>query len=112
MLAPVERHGFEKMREAALVVLFVKRAGFDEQAEGLLPGAWWRRIAWWKPVGSVPKRTAGSGWRLEVSSAEGIAAARARGARRRTVRTMIRARSEGRRFRGEEAAGSGRTRAS
>lgn len=38
MLAPVEGHGFEKMREAALVVLFVKRAGFDEQAEGLLPG--------------------------------------------------------------------------
>ena len=39
ILVPVERQVFAKMRVAAWVVLFVKRAGFDEQAEGRAPWA-------------------------------------------------------------------------
>ena len=39
ILAPVERQVFAKMRGAAWVVLFVKHAGFDEQAAGRAPWA-------------------------------------------------------------------------
>lgn len=107
ILAPVERQVFAKMRGAAWVVLFVKHAGFDEQAAGRAP---------WAPRGGGSQ--SGGRWKacrngrrvgLEIGGlvGEGNRGGASEARETEPGGAITRVRSEGRRFMGEEAAGRG-----
>jgi hypothetical protein len=69
-LGAVEGHVLQEVGDAALGLGLAERAGVDAEADGASPfGVALRATAYFMPLGSVPKRTAGSAGRSEAPGA-------------------------------------------